>query len=590
MLDITTRQVWLYIIKMARPFRMSIVICLFVSVIHAIDLSFGPYLIKVILNRLNLSTQQGDIVSNIATPIIWYLCLELLITISYRLYNYFFSVKMIPELRKNIANEALALLIDKSYNFYQNILSGNLSNKINDLTKCVPVIIRIIFELSCIVLALTIAIIALWNVNISFALLMLGWTTSFICVWLFCSKKINTLARAWAECGSVITGKLVDVFSNILSVRLFAAKAREHSILNETCTNAANAEKKLEWAYFGIWLYYGISYLCLQGLNFYFLCKGIKEGWLTIGDFAMVLAINSSIVHFLWEVAINFSDFSKNFGQITQALKVLHTETEIIDKPFAIQLHSTNADIVFDNVSFHYKDTDKIFQNLCLTIPHAQKIGLVGYSGGGKSTLVNLILRLYDVTSGRIMISGQDVREVTQESLHKNIAMIPQDSSLFHRTIMDNIRYGFCDATDEEVFLAAKKAKAHDYIIKLPEGYQTLVGERGLKLSGGQRQRITIARAILKNAAILILDEATSSLDSITENDIQESFQHLMHDKTTIVIAHRLSTLLNMDRIIVLDQGKIVEDGSHDKLLLDGKLYKTLWDAQVGGFLPANIQ
>ena len=208
----------------------------------------------------------------------------------------------------------------------------------------------------------------------------------------------------------------------------------------------------------------------------------------------------------------------------------------------------------------------------------------MGYSGGGKSTFVNLILRLYDVMKGSILIDGQDIRAVTQDSLRKHIAMIPQDPSLFHRSLMENIRYGRLDASDEDVIEAAKKAYAHEFISTLPQGYHSLVGERGVKLSGGQRQRIAIARAILKNAPIFILDEATSQLDSVTENLIQESLWELIQNKTTIVIAHRLSTLLHMDRILVFDKGMIIQDGTHHELLSKSGLYKQLWDAQVGGF------
>jgi len=258
---------------------------------------------------------------------------------------------------------------------------------------------------------------------------------------------------------------------------------------------------------------------------------------------------------------------------------------EIQDKPNAITLNCTQGQITFNQVKFHYKSTEPLFQNKSIEIQAGQKVGLVGYSGSGKSTFVNLILRLYDVTDGAILIDGQDIRDVTQDSLRENIAMIPQDPSLFHRSLMENIRYGRIDTTDEEVIEAAKKAHAHGFIEKLQQGYGSLVGERGVKLSGGQRQRIAIARAILKNAPILILDEATSQLDSVTENLIQESLWKLMQNKTTIVIAHRLSTLLHMDRILVFDKGKIVEDGTHSDLLARGGVYKNLWDAQVGGFL-----
>ncbi len=258
---------------------------------------------------------------------------------------------------------------------------------------------------------------------------------------------------------------------------------------------------------------------------------------------------------------------------------------EFQDLPGAYELKVTKGIISFDRVLFHYKGITPLFHNKSVIIEAGQKAGLVGYSGSGKSTFVNLILRLYDVTEGYILIDGQDIRGCTQDSLRKNIAMIPQDPSLFHRTLMENIRYGRIDANDESVVEAAKRAHAHEFIAKLPQGYNSLVGERGVKLSGGQRQRIAIARAILKNAPILILDEATSALDSVVESDIQQSLWELMQGKTTIVIAHRLSTLLHMDRILVFDMGKIVEDGTHTELLAMNGMYKTLWEAQVGGFL-----
>jgi ATP-binding cassette subfamily B protein len=267
-------------------------------------------------------------------------------------------------------------------------------------------------------------------------------------------------------------------------------------------------------------------------------------------------------------------------------LSTLIVPQDIQDKTDARDLSIYKGQISFDHVEFQYKDTAPLFQKKSITIEAGQKVGLVGYSGSGKSTFVNLILRLFDVTDGSIKIDDHDIRDLTQDSLRRNIAMIPQDPTLFHRSLMDNIRYGRIEATDEEVIEAAKKAHAHEFISKLPQGYDSPVGERGVKLSGGQRQRIAIARAILKNAPILILDEATSQLDSVTESDIQDSLWDLMQNKTTIVVAHRLSTLLHMDRIMVFDQGKIVEDGTHKELLAMHGLYKNLWDAQVGGFIP----
>ncbi|WP_425385872.1 ABC transporter ATP-binding protein [Wolbachia endosymbiont (group A) of Barypeithes pellucidus] len=492
-----------------------------------------------------------------------------------------------PNLRKNIAESSLAMLLNQDNSYYQNNFSGSLANKVNDLTNYIPDIVQITVDrFISRSLALGIGIYFLWQVNIYFALLMLTWSALFVLSSLFLAKKITHLAGVWSELGSSITGKMVDIFSNIMSVRLFASQYQEKLSLQSTCSEAVKAEQKLQWLYTWIFTFYGFSFVIMQMLNLYFLVKGREQELITTGDFAFVMTVNIAIANFLWMIAKDFSQLSKSWGRVTQALRTITSIPEVQDQPNAADLVVDKGEISFDKVQFHYKDTEPIFENKSTIIGSGQKVGLVGYSGAGKSTFVNLILRLYDIKSGKILIDGQDIRNVTQDSLHKNIGMIPQDPSLFHRTLMENIRYGKTDANDDEVIEAAKKAHAHEFIAKLPQGYESLVGERGVKLSGGQRQRIAIARAILKNAPILILDEATSQLDSVTESNIQESLWELMQGKTTIVIAHRLSTLLHMDRILVFDQGKIVEDGTHQELLNKNGLYKTLWDAQVGGFLP----
>lgn len=281
-------------------------------------------------------------------------------------------------------------------------------------------------------------------------------------------------------------------------------------------------------------------------------------------------------------------DFITYWGTVDQALAILDTAPEIQDATNAKKLNVVKGEVSFKNVQFHYKGVTPLFENVNITIHAGQKVGLVGYSGSGKTSFVNLILRLYDIDGGQILIDNQNISLVLQDSLRENIGMIPQDPSLFHRSLAENIRYGSESSSDAEVIDAAKRAHAHEFIEKLPEKYASLVGERGVKLSGGQRQRIAIARAILKNAPILILDEATSQLDSLTENYIQDSMWQLMQSKTTIIIAHRLSTLLHMDRILVFDKGKIIEDGAHDQLLARDGLYKTLWTTQVAGFIPEN--
>nr|WP_246198584.1 ABC transporter ATP-binding protein [Wolbachia endosymbiont of Ctenocephalides felis wCfeJ] len=584
--DITTKQVISFILKMLRPFQFHITIVLLTALVWAVDVSFNPYLVKVIIDRVSIST-ANNLFDNIAIPAIFYVLILFVLECIFRLYNYFFEIKMIPNLRKNIVESSISILLNQDNSYYQNNFSGSLANKVNDLTNYIPDIVQITIDrLVSRALALGIGIYFLWQVHISFALLMLTWSAVFVLSSFLLAEKVTNLADAWSELGSSITGKMVDVFSNIMSVRLFASKYQERLSLRATHSEAVKVEQRLQWLYTWIFAFYGFSFLIMQILNLHFLVKGREQELITTGDFAFVMTVNIAIANFLWMIAKDFSQFSKSWGRITQALRTITAVPEIEDRPDAADLVIKKGEITFDKIHFHYKGAEPIFEDKSVVIESGQKVGLVGYSGGGKSTFVNLVLRLYDVKSGKISIDGQDIRNVTQDSLHRNIGMIPQDPSLFHRTLMENIRYGKADASDDEVIEAAKRAHAHEFISKLPQGYESLVGERGVKLSGGQRQRIAIARAILKNAPILILDEATSQLDSVTESDIQKSLWELMQGKTTIVIAHRLSTLLHMDRILVFDQGKIVEDGTHQELLSKNGMYKTLWDTQVGGFLP----
>ncbi|HUX79704.1 MAG TPA: ABC transporter ATP-binding protein [Alphaproteobacteria bacterium] len=584
--DISAKQVASFIWKMIRPFPGGIFAMFLVAFVWAIDLSVRPYILKIILNRV-AEVPPHDVFDALVLPACAYLFMSFLVSSCFRAYGYFVEIKMIPNLRQRIALSSVDTLLKQSHQYYQNIFAGSLANKVNDLTSSVPDMLQTVIDrFFSHGLALTIAIYTLWQVNIKFALFILVWATLFLGGTLLFSKRIAHLSDIWSEWGSTITGKIVDVLSNVLSVKLFAREAAEKSSLRATVDEAVKAEQKLQWSLFWVWVSYGYSFVIVLGLNLYFLIKGRQEGWVTVGDFALVLGINIAIVDFLWQLTREFSQFSKYFGKVTQALRTIVIAPDIKDNIDAKPLVVTKGEIIFDSVQFHYKGAKALFQKKSVTLYAGQKVGLVGYSGSGKTTFVNLILRLFDVISGRILIDGMDIRDVTQDSLHTVIGMIPQDPSLFHRTLMENIRYGWTEATEDEAIEAAKRAHAHEFIQALPEGYNSLVGERGVKLSGGQRQRIAIARAILKNAPILILDEATSQLDSVTEKFIQDSLWELMQGKTTIVIAHRLSTLLHMDRILVFDRGKVVEDGTHQELLAKGGLYKTLWDAQVGGFLP----
>lgn len=587
--EIHAKQVFAYILQMLRPFKFAIGIMFLTGITWAVHMSLQPYILKIILDRIS-ETSTEDITSRLFMPACAYIGISLVMMSVFRLYGYFVEFKMIPTLRSKLGSHAFDRLTEQSNKFYQNNFAGSLANKIGDLTSAVPELLQTFMDrFVSHVLGLGIAMFTLWQVNIRFAAANLTWCILFIITSFVFSRRVAHLAANYSEVGSKLTGKYVDVFSNILSIRLFARKPFEMSTINTAFGEAVATERKLEWFYFWMWFVSSYSFIFIQAISLYFLVTGLQDGWVTVGDFALVITINIAIVDCLWNLTKDFSQFSKYFGRVMQALSVVSPEPEIKDKPEAELLFLHNKDVIFDNVGFHYNSDKPLFEDLSIAIKTGTKVGLVGYSGSGKTTFVNLILRLYDLTSGSIKVSDQDISMVTQDSLRANIAMIPQDPALFHRSLMENIRYGKTDTTDDEVIEAAKKAHAHEFIAALPEGYNSLVGERGVKLSGGQRQRIAIARAILKDAPILILDEATSQLDSVTESYIQESLLELMQSgvgKTTIVIAHRLSTLLSMDRILVFDKGRIVEDGDHNALIARGGVYKKLWDAQVGGFLP----
>lgn len=574
---------FLFIINIIRPFKWYITGQCLVATIWAIDMSLRPYLVKIILNKIYtiLPSQAFDVLMPYA---IFYVFILIFTVFIFRFYE-LILLHLHSNLKRHIGIILVNRVINHSQNFYQNNYSGSIANKINDITNSIPNTLNIIVDqVLSHILALLIAIYTVWLIDLKFAISLVIWIIIFLTVSIKLSKKSKVLINNAAEAYSTVIGNIVDILANIISVCVFTANRFEAKYLDEVYQQSVKAEQIRDWFFIKMHTFQKGSFIIFQSICFWWLIKGIQNQIITPGDFALILILNISIANCLNNFSHSIREFAKSYGKVTQGLCIINSILDIQDREGAQNIIVTKGEIIFEKVQFYYNKTKPIFENKSIKIQPRQKVGLVGYSGSGKSTFVNLIIRLFDVTQGRILIDQQDIREISQESLRQAISIIPQNLSLFNRTLMDNIRYGRMNASDNEVIEAAKRADAHKFISSLPEGYQTLVGERGMKISGGERQRIAIARAILKNAPILILDEAMSQLDSVTEYKIQESLLNLMQGKTTIVISHRLSTFLHMDRILVFDKGKIIQDGKHTDLILKEGLYKTLWAKQFYSF------
>ena len=379
-------------------------------------------------------------------------------------------------------------------------------------------------------------------------------------------------------------GRLVDTLTNIGAVRQYARYDFEDDSFGEQVGSMKQLNLK-QWSIseWGLLLNNALIVLFEFGLFIVMISLWTKKT-ISTGELIMVITLLLNVNSTLVFIGSSINGFIRRYADVEEGLEdILHLH-EVVDEPGADTLGVKGGEIEWNHVGFEFGE-NQVFKDFMLTIAPGQRVGLVGHSGAGKTTFVSLLLRQHDVTSGAILIDGQDIASVTQDSLRQNIAVVPQEPMLFHRSIKENIAYGNPAATDEEIIAVAKKAQAHDFIVTLSEGYDTMVGERGIKLSGGQKQRVAIARAMLKNARILVLDEATSALDSESEVAIQDALHTLMEGKTVVAIAHRLSTLREMDRIIVLENGQIIEDGTHESLKDSGGVYQRLWEHQAGGFL-----
>jgi ATP-binding cassette subfamily B protein len=500
------------------------------------------------------------------------------------------QLRISPRQRQEVTRETYAYLQHHSHRYFNDNFAGALVHRISEMSQGVNMTLwTLIIDFWPVVITFTVSIVLLFRANLRLGALVGSWAIAFIAISFLLARKSRPYAVKAAAARSETTGKVVDSVTNLTSAKLFARLGFERSFLDRyldremraTQTSLSYTERIRRFQY--------LSSAVLKVAVVWYSLRLWGQGKIDVGEFVMATSMALLLITESRNLSRRFLEFFEFTGNIANGVNTLIRPHELIDAPDARAVTIRRGAIEFRRVGFAYTSERKIFDALSVSIPAGQRVGLVGLSGSGKSTFVSLILRMHDPQTGQILIDGVDIRAFTQETLHAQLSLIPQDPSLFHRSLKENIRYGRIEASDAEVESAARRAHAHEFIDQIPEKYEFMVGERGVKLSGGQRQRIAIARVILKDAPVLILDEATSSLDSITEKSIQNSLNEVMQGKTVIVVAHRLSTIANLDRILVFDEGRIIEDGRPADLIAKQGAYYRLWSRQADGFLGGSM-
>lgn len=575
----------IYLQHIAR-YKLAAFSLLFLVFLASASNILGPYLYKYFFDILASEAPTAEKIEGMRTVIMWVLIVYMIGWVLWRatgFINNWFQTRVMADL----ANTCFAYLHKHSVGFFENNFVGSLTKRVGRFYRTFEIIAdNITWQLIPLLTETILVIIILAFRNIYLGLAIFVWSIVYCSInYVFSTYKLKYDVQR-SEQDTKVTGVLADTITNESNVKLFSAYDRESARFAGE-VDRLRYLRKLTWDLSSI--FEGLQILLMILLEFAVFYVAIdlwNDGLITVGDFVLIQAYLLKVFQRLWDFGKIIRDYYEAMADAEEMTEILDTPHEIVDSKNAKALSVSQGEIVFDNVSFYYHKTRPVIEHLDLTIKAGERVAFVGPSGAGKSTIIKLLLRTVDITSGNILIDDQHIRKVTQDSLHESISLVPQNPMLFHRTLLENIRYGKPEATYEEVVEASKLAHCHEFISEFPEQYETYVGERGVKLSGGERQRVAIARAILKNAPILVLDEATSSLDSESEAFIQDALETLMKDKTVIVVAHRLSTIMKMDRIIVIDGGAIVEEGTHNQLLKrKNGLYRKLWQYQAGGFI-----
>jgi len=540
---------------------------------------------KIIRSVTQAQGNTASVVASLHRPLAWFIALGVAEVVLGRLGGAV-QIRLGPRQRQNVTRQIHQYLQNHCHHYFSNNFAGALAHRISETSMGVTMTLwSLITEFWPITIILSVSVALLFNAHALLGGFALAWAVLFVGISFVLARRCQPYAFKASAARSETTGTIVDSVSNITSARLFARLGFERENLDRTLERELKAVRRSNGYSERVrWFQFSAAAALKIGVLYYALDLW-QKGAIEVGAFVTAVSLSLLLINEARNLSRRFLEFFEYIGNVANGVHTIVRAHELVDSPDAEPVPITRGSIEFREVDFGYSNERRVFKQLNVTIPSGQSVGLVGLSGSGKSTFVSLVLRLFDPQNGQVLIDGTDIRRMTQDSLHAQLSLIPQDPSLFHRTLLENIRYGL-EASDEEVIEAARKASAHEFIAQIKDGYQSMVGERGIKLSGGQRQRIAIARVILKNAPVLILDEATSSLDSITERAIQTTLDQVMKGKTVIVVAHRLSTVAHLDRILVFDQGQIVEDGSHADLLARRGAYFGLWSRQAGGFLP----
>ncbi len=576
-----TKSVYSFLWSVIRPFKWHYVVMLMAPILGAFYDFANNYALKLVVDAFS---GTADVTyQSLLWPISLFIGAQIMLDVLWRGAD-IAEWRAEPYVRRSILLKVYDYVQHHPYQFFQDTQAGSITSKIKGILDGYDNFWAAMHHDFTPKVANTVVLTAMLAVvNVKVCLFVAIWGVCFFLIMYRFSKITDKLSFANANHRHTIFGLIADNVSNILTIFSFATRKAELNRLDHVIEKdfIPSNIRVYKFSFFSN-VVAAVLYWIMMISLFLFMIHLRQTGQATTGDLVFVMGITIKMSWDLWQMIQKMQDFMKNIGDFKSSFELLKIPQEKSKWHLDKHIKVLRPSIVFDDVSFAYEPSKPIFSNLSLNIKPGEKVGLVGMSGAGKSTLVSLLLKYFQVNHGRILIDNQNVAQYSEDTIRAHVAVIPQDILLFHRSILENIRYGNLKSSEEEVMIAARMANIHDYIMSLPEQYQTLVGERGVKLSGGQRQRIAIARAILKNAPILILDEATSSLDTETEQLIQVSLNSILDDAnvTVLAIAHRLSTLKHMDRIIVLEQGKIIEEGSHNMLITHDSVYKKLWEMQ----------